>query len=80
MSRSVRKELRLTAEMVERIDDARGDVSFNRFVERALERMLVDDRLLDAPAKNRADVLRTPTDSLRASAPAVAAWHPIRGS
>lgn len=40
MSRSVRKELRLTAEMVERIDVARGDVSFNRFVERVLEQAL----------------------------------------
>jgi hypothetical protein len=36
MARTVRKELRLTPELVEGVDRARGDVSFNRFVENAL--------------------------------------------
>jgi hypothetical protein len=40
MPRSVRKELRLTPEMVRAIDQARGDVSFNRWAERAFEKAL----------------------------------------
>jgi hypothetical protein len=72
MSRSVRKELRLTAEMVERIDEARGDVSFNRFVERALESALggkgveqagapdvPQGRPLPVPAPSRAPAKKT---------------------
>jgi hypothetical protein len=41
--RSERKELRLTPEMVAAVDRAKGDVSFNRFVERALEKALGQD-------------------------------------
>lgn len=40
MVRSVRKELRLSPEFADAVDRVRGDVSFNRFVERALEQAL----------------------------------------
>jgi hypothetical protein len=40
MARSVRKELRLTPELESRVKSAKGDVSFNRFVEKALEAAL----------------------------------------
>lgn len=40
MSKDVRKTIRLTQEMADAIDRARGDVSWSRWVQRALERAL----------------------------------------
>lgn len=48
-TRSVRKELRLTPELESRVREARGDVSFNRFVEGTLEAALATDQGSVAP-------------------------------
>lgn len=77
MKKSVRKAIRLTPEMAEAIDVARGDVSWSRWVERALESALgaghkpdpvgtpedVPGTVASAPtrAPNRADVFRKAT-------------------
>ena len=56
MPKSERRELRLTPEMAEAIDQARGDVPFNRWAERAFEKALAgvhieeDDRGLNVEA------------------------------
>lgn len=58
MPKTARIELRVTPEMRAAINEARGDVSLNRWCERALERALgVDDR---APAPAVPTPPRTP--------------------
>lgn len=49
--KDVRKTIRLSAEMAEAIDRARGDVSWSRWVELALKRALAGDEPVQTPVR-----------------------------
>jgi hypothetical protein len=66
MARTVRKELRLTPELAAAVDGAREDVSFNRFVERALEHAL-GVQTGSSPEPVSPPVSRSPSAPARAS-------------